>query len=161
MRITLAGSLLFVAIALLSGNPADAQDKKDEPKVELDGELKPSPIPEKLEAEAKKVFAKKSAYFIWTEEKAVTPKDLTLRYAVNPDQKAEPASTVVRLTRVVKGQKVPFTSTSQGIVSYTNGPGDFKGTVDVTIHLIKETDQLKEEKAAPISNTLKVKVKFE
>jgi hypothetical protein len=129
--------------------------------VEEAGELKPSPIPKKLEAEAKKVFAKKSMYFIWTEEKAVTRKDLKLRYAVNPGQKEEPASTVVRFTRTVRGMNVPFTSTGQGIVSYTGGPGDFKGTVDVTIHLIKETDQVKEDTAVPISNTVKVKVKFE
>ena len=63
--------------------------------------------------------------------------------------------------RTVKGMNVPFTFTSQGIVNYTNGPGDFKGLADVTIHLIREADQVKEEKAAPISNTLKVKVKFE
>ncbi len=161
MKITLAGSLLLFPIALLSGNFADAQDKKGEPKVEVVGELQPSPIPEKLEAEAKKVFAKKSAYFIWTEEKAVVPKDLKLRYAVNPDQKAEPASTVVRFTRPVMGLNVPYAFVCQGIVSYTNGPGDFKGTVEVTIHLINETDQLKEDKAAPISNMVKVKVKFE
>jgi hypothetical protein len=161
MRIALAGTLLFVALALLSGNPAAAQNKINESKDEVVGELKPSPIPEKMDAEAKKVFAKKSPYFIWTEGKPVSNKDLKLRYAVNPDQKAEPASTVARLTRAVKGRLVPYTFTSQGIVSYTNGPRDFKGTTDVTVYLIKETDQLKEDKAAPISNMLKVRVKFE
>ena len=67
----------------------------------------------------------------------------------------------IKLTRTVKGMKVPWAGYSQGIDSSTNGPGDFKGTVEVTIYVIKEADQVKEEKALAISNTVKVKVKFE
>jgi len=148
MRIALALSLLLVALGTVAGAKGDEKPE-------------PSPIPEKLQPEAKKAFDKEMQYFIWTEEKMVTPKDLKLRYATNPDQKAEPASTVIKLTRTVKGMNVPWAGYSQGVVTSTDGPGDFKGTVEVTIYLIKEADQLKEEKAPAISNTVKVKVKFE
>ena len=145
MRIALG--LLLVALGPAAGAKGDEKPE-------------PSPIPEKLQPNAKKAFDKEMQYFIWTEDKMVTPEDLKLRYAANPDRKAEPASTVVKLIRPVKGMKVPWAGYSQGIVTSTNGPGDFKGTVEVTIYLIKEADQLKEEKAPAISNTVKVKVKF-
>jgi hypothetical protein len=148
MRNVLAMGLLLVALGTVG-----AAKGQEEPK--------PSPIPEKLQGEAKKAFAKKAAYFIWIEEKMVTSKDLKLRYATHPDQKEEPASTVIRLIRPVRGMNVPWAGYSQGIVTFTSGPSDLKGAVEATIYLIKEEDQIKEEKAPAISNTLKVKVKFE
>jgi len=148
MRIALALALLLVALSTVAGAEGDANPE-------------PSTIPEKLQAEAKKAFDKKLPYFLWTEEKLVTPKDLKLRFATNPDQKVGPASTVVKLIRTVQGMKVPWTGYSRGIDTTTNGPGDFKGTVEVTIYLINQADQLKEEKAPAISNAAKVKVKFE
>jgi hypothetical protein len=147
MRIALALGLL-IALGIVSGANGDEN-------------LEPSPIPPKLQGEAKKAFAKKLPYFIWIEEKMVTAKDLKLRYATHPDQKAEPASTVIRLIRTVRGMNVPWAGYSQGIATSTTGPSDLKGTVEATIYLIKEDEQVQEEKAAAISNPLKVKVKFE
>lgn len=148
VRIAVVLNVLLVALGMMAEAKGD-----DNPE--------PSPIPEKLRPEAKKAFDKKLQYFIWTEGKMVTPKDLKLRYATNPDQKAEPASTAVTLIRNVRGMKVPWAGYDQGIANATNGPGDFKGIVEVTIYLIKEADQVMAEKAPAISNTVKVKAKFE
>src|SRR5439155_24734942 len=55
MRIALALSLLLVALGTVAGAKGD-------------GKPEPSPIPEKLQPEAKKAFDKEMQYFIWTEE---------------------------------------------------------------------------------------------
>jgi hypothetical protein len=167
VRTALAGSLLL-AVGLLGG--AAAQEKNDA-KVAAGGKAEPSPIPENLAAEAKKAFARKMTYFIWSEEKAAKAKDFNLRSAVNPDGQAEPAYTVAKFTYTAQGQKVPFTSTGDGIVGEIRlgGAGAFKGTAEVTYYLIKASDavtkdgrpQPNAEKAPPISNTIKVKLTFE
>ncbi len=148
MRVALALGMLVVALSMLAG--ANGDEKSE-----------PSPIPQNLRAQAKKSFDNKLPYFLWTEEKLVSPKDLKIRYATNPDQRAEPASTVFKFSRTVRGMNVPYAEYAQGIVTATAGPGDFKGIVEVTIYLIREADQLKEDKAPAISNTVKLKAKFE
>ena len=153
------------------GGPAMLQPKVDEV-----GEPEPAPIPDKLMAEAKKTFAKKMVYFIWSEEKVAKAENFQLKFAVNPDMNEEPAATVAQLVYTTppefgtkKTRNVPYTSTGEGINGMipNTGTDKFKGTGTATYFLIKASDtgmpdrpNPHAEKSAPISNTISVKVSF-
>src|SRR5687767_13112164 len=99
-------------------------------------EDKPSEIPEKLQGDAKKQFAAKKLYYIWVEMPGKA-KDLKVKFAVNPEMKAEEVRTVYKLTRAVNGKQIPWTGIGGGGIG---GPptidGKFKGQTNVTIYLI-------------------------
>ena len=168
MRTYVAGCLALL-LAFVLADSSEAQDKKDEPKVVEVGKPEPSPIPEKLMADAKKAFDKKMIYFIWTDAKAGKAKDCAVRFAVNPDFKEEPVFTVAKFTYTAKnGMKVPYSQTGDGIAKGLNGPGGYKGATDVNIFLVKGSDVItpkgvakEPEKLPPVSNTITVKLTFE
>ena len=156
---TIAGGVMAMATLLLWAAPAVADD-----------DAKPSPIPEKLAAQAKKTFAQKKMYFIWTDDGTLKAKDAKLHYAVNPDLTATPARTVIKLTyRGMGGKAVPWWGISPDIELSQLAADQFKGAGSATVHLIKETDVIDEkgrvnpapEKAAPISNVWTFKVQFQ
>lgn len=130
----------------------------------------PSEIPTKLATQAKKTFAQKLPYFIWTEKPASKPRDVKLFYAVNPDVKAPEVHTVMKLVRrVPSGMMVPWTGTTPGISPPVPGGRDFLGKAAATINLIDALDvidakgnlQPMPENAKPISNKVTVQLTFE
>src|SRR5688572_22366015 len=76
----------------------------------------PSAIPKKLDALAKKTFAAKNFYFIWTDAPTMKAKDLKIHYALNPDLESTPAHTVIQLSyRGNQREPVTWTGISEGI----------------------------------------------
>jgi hypothetical protein len=129
----------------------------------------PAEIPAKLQMQAKKAFAQKKPYFIWTDAALKKAKEVKLYYAANPDLKATDAHTVVKLAYVGnQGRAVPWHGITEGIdESHVVGLG-FRPIGQVSVYLIKATDVIDDkgnvnpapERATPISNvwTLKVAV---
>ena len=136
---------------------------------EVRAEDKPSPVPEKLEKEAKKAFAQKKLFYIWADPPTAKVKDLRLSYAVNPGVKEEEAHRVVKLTyRTRTSQMIPWSGTEPGITGPTTFVESFKGQAVVSIYLIKESDILTPkgvnrdpEKVPPRSNIITLKLTFD
>ena len=130
----------------------------------------PSPIPKKLEALAKKTFAAKNLYFIWTDAPVMKAKDLKINYAVNPDLETTPAHTVIQLSyRGNQGRPVTWSGISDGIDANQLSVEKFKGIGAVSIRLIRSSDVIDDvkgvnptpERSPPISNVVNLKVTFE
>lgn len=134
-----------------------------------EGDPKPSEIPAKLAAQAKKAFAQKLPYFIWTEKTAYKPPQVKLLYAANPDVATPEAHTQIKFfRRVPSGMMVPYTGTRPGIVADIPRGREFLGKTTATVYLINALDvvdamgNVKDpEKAKPISNEVKVQITFE
>jgi len=136
----------------------------------LSGGAEPTKIPDKLQAQAKKAFAQKKAYFVWTDPAAKKAKDVKLFYAANPDLPATEAHTVVKLSYIGnQGRPVPWSGITQGIDESHLVGLQFSPIGQVSIYLIKATDVIDEkgnvnpapEKAVPISNVWMLKVAVE
>lgn len=121
----------------------------------------PAKVPGKLQAQAKKAFAQKKAYFVWTDAAVKKAKDVKLFYAVNPDLEAVEAHTVVKLAYVGnQGRAVPWHGFNEGIDESQLIGLRFRPVGQVSVYLIKATDVIDEkgnvnpapEKAEPISN---------
>lgn len=121
----------------------------------------PAEIPAKLQAQAKKVFAQKKTYFVWTDTAVKKAKDVKLFYAVNPDLAAVEAHTVVKLSYVGnQGRPVPWHGLNEGIDESHLVGLTLKPVGQVAVYLIKATDVIDEkgnvnpmpENAVPISN---------
>lgn len=130
----------------------------------------PAAIPDKLQAQAKKAFAQKNPYFIWTDAAVKKAKDVKLFYAVNPDLPAPDAHTIVKLSYIGnQGRPVPWHGINEGIDESHLVGLKFRPTGQVSVYLIKATDVIDEkgnvnptpEKSKPISNVWTVKVSVE
>jgi len=128
------------------------------------------PLPKALAAQAKKAFAAKRMFFIWSDKTVAKPSEIVLHILPNPGMKREDllmgddeTAVVTRLVRTEQGQRVPFVSSSQG-PHFSMNDSQFSGREKASIVLIRAKDALPPgnfENAVPLSNVLEVTLVFD
>jgi hypothetical protein len=144
----LAGCLVFVGVL---GSFAQEAPKESE-------------IPMKLAKVAEKAFKAKATFFIWTDKPAMSAKEFSFHFAINPAMKAgaklDEVGTRVRLVRTVpNGMRVPWTGIEPEI-GYRFAEKQFAGKLAVKVELV-QTPALDADKPVILSNEITVQLTFE
>ncbi len=125
---------------------------------------KEAEIPKKLAKLAEKAFKAKATFFIWTDKPAMSAKDFSLHFAINPAMKAgvklDEVGTRVRLVRTVPiGMRVPWTGVEPEI-GYRFAANQFAGKLAVKVELV-QVPALDVDKPVVLSNEITVQLTFE